>query len=164
SADGFQPWLDEEDLLPGQKWEAEIRNAVREADVVLVCLSKQSAAKEGFIQKEIKFTLDRADEKPEGTVYVIPCLLEQCKIPQRLSHWQWVSLYEEQGYQKLARALRLQASRRSVAGGAQSPAVSPSPTARGGAKVNPKDGLTYVWIPPGRFTMGCSPGDNECFP
>jgi len=30
------------------------------------------------------------------------------------------------------------------------------------AKVNPKDGLKYVWIPPGTFMMGCSPGDNEC--
>jgi formylglycine-generating enzyme required for sulfatase activity len=29
-------------------------------------------------------------------------------------------------------------------------------------KVNPKDGLTYVWIPPGRFMMGCSLGDQEC--
>jgi formylglycine-generating enzyme required for sulfatase activity len=28
-------------------------------------------------------------------------------------------------------------------------------------KMNPKDGLTYVWIPPGTFTMGCS-GDSEC--
>jgi formylglycine-generating enzyme required for sulfatase activity len=29
-------------------------------------------------------------------------------------------------------------------------------------QANPKDGLRYVWIPPGRFTMGCSPGDSEC--
>ena len=29
-------------------------------------------------------------------------------------------------------------------------------------RVNPKDGLPYVWIPPGSFPMGCSPGDNEC--
>jgi formylglycine-generating enzyme required for sulfatase activity len=28
--------------------------------------------------------------------------------------------------------------------------------------VNSKDGLKYVWIPPGTFQMGCSPGDNEC--
>jgi formylglycine-generating enzyme required for sulfatase activity len=27
--------------------------------------------------------------------------------------------------------------------------------------VNPKDGLTYVWIPPGKFTMGCLPGDGD---
>lgn len=29
-------------------------------------------------------------------------------------------------------------------------------------KVNPKDHLTYVWIPPGRFMMGCSPQDSKC--
>jgi formylglycine-generating enzyme required for sulfatase activity len=29
-------------------------------------------------------------------------------------------------------------------------------------RVNPKDGLTYVWIPPGTFRMGCSEGDGEC--
>jgi len=49
---------------------------------------------------------------------------------------------------------------------AQAPALSPvsatGPAARP-AKVNPKDGLTYLLIPPGRFIMGCSPGDEECF-
>jgi len=34
----------------------------------------------------------------------------------------------------------------------------------GDSKINPQDGLTYLWIPPGNFTSGCSPGDNECFP
>ena len=28
--------------------------------------------------------------------------------------------------------------------------------------LNPADGQTYVWIPPGEFTMGCSEGDSEC--
>jgi sulfatase modifying factor 1 len=30
-------------------------------------------------------------------------------------------------------------------------------------RVNPKDGQKYVWIPPGTFQMGCSPGDGECY-
>jgi serine/threonine protein kinase len=30
------------------------------------------------------------------------------------------------------------------------------------AKLNPKDGLEYVWVPPGEFLMGCSPGDSDC--
>src|SRR6202161_3012897 len=39
----------------------------------------------------------------------------------------------------------------------------PAPTPAAGAlKENPKDGLKYVWIPPGTFMMGCSPGDSEC--
>ena len=32
----------------------------------------------------------------------------------------------------------------------------------GTVKGNPKDGLNYVWIPPGTFQMGCSPGDAAC--
>ena len=39
-------------------------------------------------------------------------------------------------------------------------AASPKP---GDVKTNPKDGLKYVWIPPGNFVSGCSPGDNECY-
>ena len=29
-------------------------------------------------------------------------------------------------------------------------------------RTNPKDGLRYVWIPPGTFQMGCSPADAKC--
>lgn len=32
----------------------------------------------------------------------------------------------------------------------------------GTVKLNPRDGLKYVWIPPGTFMMGCSAGDSEC--
>jgi hypothetical protein len=37
----------------------------------------------------------------------------------------------------------------------------PVPVA-GTKRTNPKDGLTYVWIPAGHFRMGCSQGDKEC--
>jgi formylglycine-generating enzyme required for sulfatase activity len=33
---------------------------------------------------------------------------------------------------------------------------------KGEVRINPNDGLKYVWIPPGGFQMGCSPGDSEC--
>jgi formylglycine-generating enzyme required for sulfatase activity len=36
------------------------------------------------------------------------------------------------------------------------------PATTGTTRVNPKDRLTYIWIPAGTFTMGCSPGDSEC--
>lgn len=32
----------------------------------------------------------------------------------------------------------------------------------GSVAVNAVDGQAYVWVPPGRFEMGCSPGDGEC--
>ena len=43
-------------------------------------------------------------------------------------------------------------------------AAAPVPALSGlKLKVNPKDGLKYVWIEPGSFEMGCSPGDTACF-
>jgi formylglycine-generating enzyme required for sulfatase activity len=41
-------------------------------------------------------------------------------------------------------------------------ALAPEKLTAGKTKVNPKDHLRYVWIPPGKFMMGCSPGDSEC--
>jgi len=41
--------------------------------------------------------------------------------------------------------------------------VEPQALSAGTIRVNPKDGLSYVWIPSGSFIMGCSAGDNECF-
>ena len=32
----------------------------------------------------------------------------------------------------------------------------------GAQKINPSDGLTYVWVPAGTFMMGCVPTDTEC--
>jgi hypothetical protein len=57
---GFQPWLDEEYLLPGQEWQQEIRKAVHTSDTLLVCLSRRSITKEGYVQKEIKLAADVA--------------------------------------------------------------------------------------------------------
>jgi hypothetical protein len=54
--------------------------------------------------------LDVADEKPEDAIYLIPIRLEECRIPQRLSRWQWVDLFEADGYDKLMRSLRARAA------------------------------------------------------
>ncbi len=106
-SDGISPWLDEEDLRPGENWRTAITKAVRAADIVLVCLSKTSIAKTGYVQKEITYALDRAEEQPEGQIYLIPVRLEPCPVPERLSHWQWVDLYSDRGYEKLLSSLAL---------------------------------------------------------
>lgn len=103
--DGFEPWLDEEDLLPGEDWNMEISRAVRHSDMIIICLSGAAVVKRGYVQKEIKQALDVADEQPEGTIFIIPLKLEECEAPERLRRWQWVSLYEAGGYNKLKRAL-----------------------------------------------------------
>ncbi len=98
-------WLDEEKLLPGQDFDFEIRKAIRASDVIVVVLSEKSVAKEGYVQKEIRRALDVAEEKPDGTIFVIPARLDGCDVPERLKHWQWVNLYESGSYEKLIKAL-----------------------------------------------------------
>ncbi len=102
---GYMPWLDEESLIPGDEWEKKIKKAVRESDVVLVCLSQKSINKRGFVQKEIRYALDVADEQPEGTIFIIPLKLEECDVPERLRRWHWVNLFDENGYRRLTSAL-----------------------------------------------------------
>ena len=106
--DGFSPWLDEEELLPGQHWRYEIPRAVKQSDVVIVCLSHAATTKAGYINKELALALDAAEEQPEGTIFIIPVKLEECSVPDRLSAFQWVTL-ENDGYTKLVRALQVRA-------------------------------------------------------
>lgn len=103
------PWLDKEDLLPGQNWKYEISLAVRSSDIVLVCISNTSIRKTGYVQKEIKDALDVADKQPEGAIFLIPVKLEDCRIPDRLSHLHYVNLYEKGGFDSLMRSLALRA-------------------------------------------------------
>ena len=99
--DGMRPWLDERDILPGQDWQRAITRAVHEADLVVVCLSNDSIAKRGYVQREIKDVLDVADEMPDDRAFIVPAKLEECPVPERLRRWQWVNLHEPDGYELL---------------------------------------------------------------
>jgi hypothetical protein len=67
--DGVEAWLEKEKLLPGQDWELEIRKAVREADTVVVCHSKQFN-QAGFRQKEVRLALDVAGIVPPVEIQI----------------------------------------------------------------------------------------------
>ena len=108
--DGIDAWLDIENLLPGQNWQMEIPKALFSSDVIIICLSKNSVDREGYVQKEIKFALDKAVEKPEEAIFLIPLRLEECNVPDILSNYHWVDLFEKRGYEKLIRSLRVRAS------------------------------------------------------
>ena len=68
----------------------------------------------------------------------------------RCAHWIW-----KQGWLLIVAVL--------IAAFALRGAETPRVAAHGRTKVNRVDGLTYVWISPGTFRMGCPPDDSECF-
>ncbi|MEK6751511.1 MAG: toll/interleukin-1 receptor domain-containing protein [Chloroflexota bacterium] len=102
---GFRPWLDEKELLPGQDWNSEIINALRDSNVVILFLSKESVSKTGYLQKELRMAIDIAQEQPFENIFLIPAKLEECNIPLGLSGIQYVNLFEEDGYERLLKSL-----------------------------------------------------------
>jgi len=106
---GVKVWVDDIDLLAGQEWENEIQKVIKRSNIVLVCMSKASVGADGYVQKEIKFAVEKAQEKPEGKVYIIPVRLESCRTPDTLKAYQWVDLFKENGSSKLLDALIIHA-------------------------------------------------------
>ncbi|GEM_PF-5173692 len=104
-SEGFDPWIDVDKILPGQDWRNVIKKAVRDSNAIIVCLSSNSVRKEGFVQKEITFAVDVAEEKPEDVIFIIPVRLDTCNVPDRLSKWQWVDIFQEENYDKLKLSL-----------------------------------------------------------
>ena len=107
---GIRPWFDEIDLVGGQDWQVEIPKALSTSDVIIICLTKNSVDKEGYIQKEIKFALEKALEMPEGRIFLIPVRFEECEVPFSFSCYQWVDLFDEADYTRMMRALKFRAS------------------------------------------------------
>lgn len=108
----IQPWLDEEELYPGDDWELAIEKAVENSDVVLACISNGSINKRGFVQKELRFALDVALEMPEETIFIIPLRLEECSPPRSLRDWHYADYFEgqrERGFQRLLVSLKRRA-------------------------------------------------------
>lgn len=108
----IDPWLDEEDILPGQKWENRVVSAVRESHAVIVFLSKIAVENEGFFHKELRLALDTAEEKPDGTIFIIPIRLDICDVPMRLGQYQYVDYFgdelkRERAYENLLASLKL---------------------------------------------------------
>ncbi len=107
---GISPWLDEVNLIGGQDWQVEIPKALRACDAVLVLLTRNAVDKEGYVQKEIKFALDKALELPEGRIFLIPVRFEDCEVPPSLNRYQWVDLFDPNGYRRLMKSLRTRAA------------------------------------------------------
>jgi hypothetical protein len=110
---GFQPWIDTRHILPGEKWEYSIEKAIRDADIFLACLSENSVSKRGIVQKEIRIALDISQKMLEEDIYLIPARLDdKCKVMENLHAYQWIDLFDENGWTQLVEAIQMGIRRR----------------------------------------------------
>jgi ActR/RegA family two-component response regulator len=103
---GFTPWMDSEDLLPGTQWKSKIRKKMSEVDFVVAFLSPNSINKTGAVWGEFNLALDMQKDRPTDTIFLIPARLAQCDIPDPFKEYNVVDLFRETGFSKLLRALK----------------------------------------------------------
>lgn len=102
---GHLPWIDVEDLLPGQIWARTLEEAIDEADVFLVLLSHQAIDKGKFYAKEIALALERDAMRIEKKIFIIPVRLNSCDVPSELQKYHWVDYVSGADWKKLCKIL-----------------------------------------------------------
>ncbi len=80
-AEGESVWWDK-DILPGENLEAAIRRAMKESYAVVLCLSKETAARTTTgIYPEARDAIEAYREYAPGSIFLIPVRLSECEIP-----------------------------------------------------------------------------------
>jgi hypothetical protein len=105
--EGHKPWMDSRDIFPGEDFKRAIEKAISNSDIILPCLSANSVDRRGFIQRELKQALDLWKERLESDIYIIPVRLEDCKAPESLANFQWIDLFEPDGWSRLLKAIEV---------------------------------------------------------
>ncbi|MCP2135840.1 hypothetical protein J2S28_002892 [Rhizobium sp. SLBN-94] len=105
-ARGLSIWIDHRKLKPGQNWDFEIRRALDRSAIIIVFISHNSVKKTGYVQREIRLALEKAEEKLVDDIYLIPVLLDDdVTVPSQLKDVQFIRHSDAEFLDKLADAV-----------------------------------------------------------
>ena len=106
AAVGLKPWMDQEDILPGEIWQESILHAIRE-------LAFLPGLRLAQLRRETRCSPAGTARGPgclagklPGDIYLIPVRLEECTVPEQLSQFQWVDIFHSRGWTRLLRAIQ----------------------------------------------------------
>ena len=120
-AEGFRPWIDVRDILPGKNWVNEIEEAIRSAHFFLAFVARNSVNKTSSARHRSSkscrrlISLWRGSRKlsrqsrcyrPDPRSYMIPARLDPVQPPAKIAQFQWVDLFAAKGLQALINTIR----------------------------------------------------------
>jgi hypothetical protein len=85
-------FYDKESLLPGMDWKEEIEKKLEACKLFLILYSRHTEEKEGFIQKEIRYALERSEMMPEGRIFIMPIRFDEATVPRKIARYQWLDV------------------------------------------------------------------------
>ena len=152
---GISCWMDKEDLLIGQNWEAEISRAIENCSHFLSLISNNALSRRGFVHKEVKMALNELDKMPNSTVFFLPVRLDNC-TPQdeRLKYLHWGDLFPDysHGLDLILRTLKTSQKTTNSKNSIKQ---------KSGEWIEPLTGMEFVWVKGGTFMMGSHKDEKE---
>lgn len=113
--EGFDPWIDTLNILPGQNWEVEIDKAFKGANVILLLLSPRSVDKRGFVQREANDAIENLRYKKPTDIYAIPLLIDSCEVPQPIAQrLQYIDMSNSHAWEQVLTSLKTAAEQQSI--------------------------------------------------
>lgn len=101
---GLNPWLDVEQLVPGQVWKKAVLKALEESSIALVIVSN-NLQKDGFVREELNAAMKLLQSRETDVVPIVPVRVDDSSVPEALAQIQWVDLREKDAEQQLLRGL-----------------------------------------------------------
>ncbi|MCP4106581.1 MAG: toll/interleukin-1 receptor domain-containing protein [Desulfobacteraceae bacterium] len=103
---GIEPWIDKENIVPGQNLNYVIRTAILKSSYFLALLSSNSVSKRGYFHTEIDMALENLRKCPKSDIYFLPVRLDECQLPnEELDAIAWCDLFPsyDDGLKKILR-------------------------------------------------------------
>jgi hypothetical protein len=105
AARGYSPWIDEEDILPGQLWDREVESAISGSKIFLALISNETSNSTGVVHDELLTAIEIQKERTDDRLFIIPVRLDDCKIPFLLKRFQWINWFEDTGKERLLKSV-----------------------------------------------------------
>jgi len=102
-------WIHELDILPGADWQDEIKKAIDHSEIAMVFLSTNSISKKSYFAREVDLIITSAQNRPKGSIFLIPVRLDECEIPHDLIERQQLDYFKPNAHNKLMKSIHLRA-------------------------------------------------------
>lgn len=107
--EGFQPFMAEEHIGPGDRWLRKVRKEIFTSHFFLACVSSNWIDKDSYFYDELNIALG-IDDDPED-VYIVPVRLEKCELPRVLRKYSTADVFTPGGLDKLVSKLRIESEK-----------------------------------------------------
>src|SRR5215469_942453 len=106
-AAGQNPWIEKENLLPGQSKKSDVEKAIRKSDYFISLFSRNAIKGPGPFQSELRTALNLREVLPESRLFFIPARLDDAEIPyEALKDINYIDMFPswEDGLRKILQA------------------------------------------------------------